>query len=859
MASMEEITKSLFRIDKDDNNTAYGGLPLFADDNSVYVEKEDAHTLVYGLTGSKKTRLIAMPALRTYAIAGESFIASDPKGELYAKTYSLLKERDYNIVVLNLRDPLHSNAWNPLRIPYLQYNNGQKDKAIEFVLDLSNSITSNGHSSNDSYWDVSGANMLAGLILILFEHAKENEVNFKSLRALRTQAFKIVDKEKPYIQDNYLRNIDKSSYICSLLSGTAEVTENTRSCIISIFDHAMCTFFCQESLIDMLSQSDFDMKEIGTKKTAVFLVTPDENTVYNKLVSVFIKQCYGELIREAENNPNNRLPIRVNYVLDEFANLPAIPDFPAMITASRSRNIRFNLFIQSQNQLVDRYGFHAQTIKGNCENWVFLHSRDYSLLDELVSLSGMKNSELPLISAVILQTLNKEKGEAFVLNKRLYPYIASLWDIDKYPNVIKECQPVLYPENTSKADAVFDFKNHCENIEANYMLNDELILEPIFTSIVPADNVNEKTDEKLEEKNNKKTEEEPSSKVTLERYGSSVGHGWHGLLAPIFEEINLYNSENKKNEIEIGQIKEKYGTLNIYTTRCPDYIKGMISLAEEESGHTCEICGARGETVKVNGWYTTLCHRHAKAKKAAGNDANLLLKLNRKFMETYEYSRWSRTYNPVFKRLLRINWFITKNKVNGVFRTVKLERENQRTNFYVKIGKEYRKHGLYVQWSENDEKTLHDGYWHVMEGNERESGGMLERQTAEKEAVSKIYYSWGRRPYLEILKMVSFEEGKAFPQCSVLENSDDYWIFVKEYLVKNNIKMTGAEHHKYGIPIIENNGNVYAFTLSYSEWGKLMAEAFDPDNYDKSAYLKWAGERPEGEVSWINPDMEDRG
>jgi hypothetical protein len=285
----------------------------------------------------------------------------------------------------------------------------------------------------------------------------------------------------------------------------------------------------------------------------------------------------------------------------------------------------------------------------------------------------------------------------------------------------------------------------------------------------------------------------------------------------------------------------------------------MITLAEEESGHICEICGARGETIQINGWYTTLCHHHAKARKAAGYDLNLLLKLYRKLMEIYEYSRWSRAYNPVIKRMLRKNWFITKNKVNGILRIIKLEREHRRTNFYVKIGKEYKKHGIYVQWSENEEKTLFDGYWHVMEGNTKESCGMLERQSAEKKAVSKIYFSWGKKQNMELIKMVSFKEGLAFPQYSVQENSDDYWNFVKEYLLKHNIKMTGAEHAKYGVPLIENNGTITAFILSSSDWGKLMIETFEPDNKDKSAYKKWVWKRPKGEVSWVNPDMDCRG
>jgi type IV secretion system protein VirD4 len=856
MASEEEIKKASHRIAFNEANPEFGGIPLYSDDGAVYVEDKDAHTIIAGSTGSKKSRLIAMPALQIYAMAGESFVANDPKGELYKKTYQTLKKRGYKINVLNLRNPTRSNSWNPLQIPYTQYHSGQRDKAVEFVRDIADSIAKNGHSLNDPYWENCAANVLAGLILILFEHAKSNEIHFKSLRALRTQAFQIAHNEVPYIQYNYLRHIDKSSFLHSFLSGTAEVTESTRSCIISVFDQALMPFFCQDNLVNMLSGNDIDLGGIGQTKTAVFLIVPDEHTVYNKLISLYVKQCYNELLHAAEKHPGNRLPVRVNFLLDEFLNLPAINDFSSMITASRSRNIRFNLFIQGLNQLVERYGHHAETIKGNCENWIYLHSREPRLLDELIGLAGRRNFEQQLVSVSTLQTLDKEKGEAFILHNRLYPYIARLLDIDEYPFVPAETDNVPYPENTYKADAVFDFKKHCESIEANYMASGDFITEPIFTSEMPADNSLEEADEELEEEENEKTEEEPSSKVTLERYGSSVGCGWYGLLAPILDEINLYNGENKKNEIEIDQIKEKFGTLNIYTTGCPDYIKGMISLAEEESGHVCEICGARGETVKINGWYTTLCHRHAKAKKAAGYDTSLLLKLYRKLMETYEYSRWSRTNDPVIKRLLRKNWFITRNRDKGILRTIKLERENQRTNFYVKIGKEYKKHGLYVQWSENDEKTLLDGYWHVMERNEKESCGMIERQTAEKEAVNKIYSSWGKRLNMKFLRMVSFEEGQAFPQCSVQDHHDEYWKFVKEHLVKNNIKMTGAEHQKYGVPLIEDNGNIHAFTLSYGNWGKLMAEAFDPDNKDKSAYLKWSGKRPEGEASWVNPDME---
>jgi len=482
-ATPDEVKKSLHRIDFRKKNQACGGIPLYAEDDTVYVEKGDTHSLIIGSTGSKKTRIIGMPALRMYAMAGESFIATDPKAELYKKTYQLLDERGYKVIVLNLRDPLRSNTWNPLRLPYLQYRNQQKDKAKEYVFDMAACISKEGNT-HEPFWENCAAELIAGLILLLFECADENEVNFRSLRALRTQAFEKGEKYATYIRDNYLKYLDKASFLHSLLSGTVEAPDDTRGSIISVFDHSMRPFFFQDNLIDMLSDSDFDMSEIGKTKTAVFLITPDENTVYNKLISIFVKQCYTELLREAEKHPDNSLPLRVNFLLDEFSNFPEITDFPAMITASRSRNIRFNLIIQSQTQLIDKYGHNADTIKGNCENWVFLHSRELSLLNEIVGLSGMQNSNMPLISVSMLQTLDKDKGEALILNKRLYPYFANLWDIDQYPNTAQGGQNVQYPENTCKANAVFDFKFHCDNIPERYMVNDE-DTEPIFTSVIP--------------------------------------------------------------------------------------------------------------------------------------------------------------------------------------------------------------------------------------------------------------------------------------------------------------------------------------------------------------------------------------
>lgn len=187
----------------------------------------------------------------------------------------------------------------------------------------------------------------------------------------------------------------------------------------------------------MLTGNTFDISNFGHKKTAVYIIVPDEKTTYHFLVTTFIKQVYEILIGEAQKTRDRTLPVRVNFVLDEFCNIPKIPDMLSMISAARSRNMRFYLVVQGLHQLRSRYGEDAETIKGNCENWVFLTSKELSLLNEISELCGSvytsDNRYRRLISVSELQRLDKEKGEALIMHSRQYPIITEIADIDMYP------------------------------------------------------------------------------------------------------------------------------------------------------------------------------------------------------------------------------------------------------------------------------------------------------------------------------------------------------------------------------------------------------------------------------------------
>ena len=191
-----------------------------------------------------------------------------------------------------------------------------------------------------------------------------------------------------------------------------------------------------DELIEFLSHDDFDLKESIKGKTAIYLVIPDENTSYHFVVSLFISQLYEMLIREAQSRPERALEHRMNFMIDEFANIPKITNMVPMITAARSRNIRFYLVLQGLAQINMKYGDETEVLFGNCNNWIYLYSKESDLLKQLSFLCGEiiyeNGTRVPLISEFELQHMNKEKGEALVLAGRSLPFITQLRDIDDY-------------------------------------------------------------------------------------------------------------------------------------------------------------------------------------------------------------------------------------------------------------------------------------------------------------------------------------------------------------------------------------------------------------------------------------------
>ena len=461
-----------------DEDYKHAGVPIILNEKEAWVDDGENHSLIIGSTGSGKTTTILDPLVKILGKSGESMIVTDPKGEIYESNANFLREKGYNVIIVNFRDPEYGSAWNPLTLPYKYYKQGKEDKAMELLEDLAMNILVESNNQ-DPFWQKSAADYFTGLALGLFEDAQsEDEINLNSINAMSTFGDERLGASKYDKEYFKLKGELSSAYISAAATVTAPA--DTKGGITSTFRQKIRIFSSRQKLAEMLSYTDFDVTKIGKEKTAVFLKIHDEKTTYHALATIFVKQVYECLIDEAQREEKQKLKIRTNFVLDEFANMPPLKDVETMITASRSRNMRFNFCIQNFSQLNKVYGKEvAETIKGNCGNMFYLITTEYAALEEISKLLGeVKPKEAkdgkpqppirPLVTVSDLQQM--KKFEMIIKRWRNQPYKTKHtpnFKIMEKGGFGIETSTSDYPKREEREIKIFDLKKFVDEHKPN--------------------------------------------------------------------------------------------------------------------------------------------------------------------------------------------------------------------------------------------------------------------------------------------------------------------------------------------------------------------------------------------------------
>ena len=363
------------------------GMRKEADKERIYYVGNDTHTLTIGATRSGKTRSVVLQSICTIALAGESLVVSDPKAELYHYTSGFLEQLGYEVVALDFKTPEKSHHYNLLQPIIDAVKNGDVERAEMLTWDMTNILVGKESGNSEKIWHNGEMSVIAATILcVVCDNIKRyNYQNLTNVYWFLAEMSKAIGGKMPII--DYVKKLPQSHPARALLSISDVAPQRTRG---SFYTSALTTLrlFTSKSINAITSKSDFSLADVGNKKQALFLLLPDEKTVFYPVASLIVSQQY-ELLVQAADKRGGRLEHRVNYILEEFGNFTPISDITTKLTVAAGRGIRFNFYLQNFEQLKEKYDEHiANTIKSNCETWIYLQADDKETLEEVSGKLG---------------------------------------------------------------------------------------------------------------------------------------------------------------------------------------------------------------------------------------------------------------------------------------------------------------------------------------------------------------------------------------------------------------------------------------------------------------------------------------
>ena len=408
------------------------------------------HSIIIGSTGSGKTTTFVSPMIQLLGAtkAGSSMVITDPKGELFMLHSKFLKERGYDVKVIDLRDTYSSYRWNPLDViwdnfelyknahtlaykrvdkiersrlkivdgdkvnlsklsewyefegkAYVDYKrllNAVKiykkkifDEVYEDLNDLV-TVLIPVENEKDPLWEKGARSITLAVLLAMLEDSLDENNNMTKEKFNFFNLAKILQNSNDDYQAlrEYFKGRSSLSRAYSLSKQVCDAAPSTRASYMSIvYDKLM--LFNDIGVCALTSASDFTANALAEHPTALFLKIPDEKDTRHNLAAIFILNIYKTLIKVASNNEGLTLPRNVYFIMDEFGNMPKISKFDKFITVGRSRKIWFTMIVQSYAQLNNVYGDNvADIIKGNCGIKMFIGSNDMETCKEYSELCG---------------------------------------------------------------------------------------------------------------------------------------------------------------------------------------------------------------------------------------------------------------------------------------------------------------------------------------------------------------------------------------------------------------------------------------------------------------------------------------
>lgn len=351
--------------------------------NRWLVDASEHNVLLLAPPFAGKTTRMMIPTIR-YNLAvnqntggrGASMVILDCKGELFRKNAALLQQAGIRTPAIDLRNISGSNRYNfianvnaaideyktaPNKLAKARaYGRAERYAKVAASL-LIDSDSSDVKSESSDYFNETARGLITGVILLVSEYAPATERHiisvFNLILEMNGQIQGAVNAGQPqktkleelleYIDDPRIRYY------------TGPATSADMRTSMNVFSSALGKLvrFIDAELEQVLCEHDsaFDARAFIETPSAIFLISPDENTTRHFMSSLIVRNLMNDLIEMAETEYHGVLPRKVLLLLDEFGQQPPIPDYDALSAALRSRGGRLMIALQDFAQLQKHY------------------------------------------------------------------------------------------------------------------------------------------------------------------------------------------------------------------------------------------------------------------------------------------------------------------------------------------------------------------------------------------------------------------------------------------------------------------------------------------------------------------------
>lgn len=448
------------------------------------LHNRNKNVVVIGGSGKGKSRFIAKPNISQL---NTSFVITDPKGELFAECGNMLAvQGGYKIKVLNLEDMAKSDKFN-----FFNYIKTEKD--ILIVVDNLIANTSSAEAaahSGDDFWVKSERALLTALFAYILSECRNEDKNINSVLDLMSVAAAREDDEdfvSPLdVMFQELAEKNPTCLACYMYNVFKLASGKTAKSILVSLGVRLAPFAIDE-VRELMSEDELELDRIGKEKTALFLIVPETYTTFNFIVCILYQLMLEHFYELAKKQKKRRLPIPIQIIGDEIANIGQIPNLQRYISTMRSYGISIILIFQTLTQVEAMDKNNWKTIVGNCDTFVYLGGKEQST-NEYVSKSvgkmtidqrqtnetkgshgsyGLQDSTL---GRDLLDPSEMEKipgDECIVMLSGLDPFKSKKYPLEKHPR---------YKYLADGGAKIFDFERRNELMIEDFFSNTEQVI-----------------------------------------------------------------------------------------------------------------------------------------------------------------------------------------------------------------------------------------------------------------------------------------------------------------------------------------------------------------------------------------------